>query len=42
VASLRLTVEGRQIAEIPVLALDAVAVAGPIGRAWDTLRLFFK
>jgi serine-type D-Ala-D-Ala carboxypeptidase (penicillin-binding protein 5/6) len=42
VASMRVSVEGKQIAEIPVLALEAVPMAGPIGRAWDTLRLWFK
>ena len=42
VATLRLAVEGRQVAEIPVLALEAVTLAGPIGRTWDTLRLWFK
>ena len=39
---LKLAIDGRQIAEFPVVALEAVAVAGPIGRAWDTLRLWFK
>jgi D-alanyl-D-alanine carboxypeptidase (penicillin-binding protein 5/6) len=42
VATLKLAIDGRQIAEFPVLALEAVAVAGPIGRTWDTLRLWFK
>jgi serine-type D-Ala-D-Ala carboxypeptidase (penicillin-binding protein 5/6) len=42
VATMRVSVDGKQIAQIPVLALDAVAIAGPIGRAWDTLRLWFK
>ena len=42
VATLHVTVDGKEIPEIPVLALEAVAVAGLIGRAWDTLRLWFK
>ncbi len=42
VATMRVSVDGKQIAEIPVLALDPVAVAGPLGRAWDTMRLWFK
>jgi D-alanyl-D-alanine carboxypeptidase (penicillin-binding protein 5/6) len=42
IAALHVTVDGRQLPDIPVLALEAVGVAGPIGRAWDTLRLWFK
>lgn len=42
VATLHVTVDGKEIPDIPVLALEAVGVAGPIGRAWDTLRLWFK
>jgi D-alanyl-D-alanine carboxypeptidase (penicillin-binding protein 5/6) len=42
VATLKLAIDNRQIAEFPVVALAPVAVAGPIGRTWDTLRLWFK
>jgi serine-type D-Ala-D-Ala carboxypeptidase (penicillin-binding protein 5/6) len=42
VAVLKVTVDGKEITDIPVRALEAVGVAGPIGRAWDTLRLWFK
>jgi D-alanyl-D-alanine carboxypeptidase (penicillin-binding protein 5/6) len=42
VATLHVLVDGRQIPDIPVYALEAVGVAGPIGRAWDTMRLWFK
>lgn len=39
---LRVTLDGKAIGEYPVLALEAVAVAGIFGRAWDTLRLWIK
>ena len=42
VATLKLAIDGRPLADFPVTALEAVAVAGPLGRAWDTLRLWFK
>jgi D-alanyl-D-alanine carboxypeptidase (penicillin-binding protein 5/6) len=42
VANLQVTIDGRPIPDIPVVALEAVGIAGPIGRAWDTLRLWFK
>jgi D-alanyl-D-alanine carboxypeptidase (penicillin-binding protein 5/6) len=42
VALLRVTLEGKPAAEYPVVALEGVAAAGFIGRAWDTLRLWLK
>jgi D-alanyl-D-alanine carboxypeptidase (penicillin-binding protein 5/6) len=42
VGMLRVTVEGKAIGEYPVVALDPVAEAGFLGRAWDTLRLWTK
>ena len=33
--------DGREIAEVPVVALEAVAGAGVLGRAYDTVRLWF-
>jgi len=42
VGSLRLTFEGKPIGEVPVVALEPVAAAGLLGRAWDTLRLWIK
>src|SRR3989440_7399648 len=38
----RATPDGRPVGEYPVVALEPVAVAGIFGRAWDTLRLWFK
>lgn len=42
VGTMKLTFEGRSIGEYPVVALDAVPVAGWFGRAWDTIRLWFE
>ncbi len=42
VATLKLELDGKPYREIPVVALENVAVAGLFGRAWDTLRLLFK
>ncbi|MEA3192645.1 MAG: hypothetical protein QOD26_978 [Betaproteobacteria bacterium] len=42
VGTLRVTFDGKPYAEYPVVALESVAQAGLIGRAWDTLRLWFK
>ncbi len=42
VGTLRVTHDGRPVGEYPVIALEPVAVAGIFGRAWDTLRLWFK
>jgi D-alanyl-D-alanine carboxypeptidase (penicillin-binding protein 5/6) len=40
--TLKVTVDGKVIAEMPVLALESVPLAGIIGRAWDSLRLMFN
>jgi D-alanyl-D-alanine carboxypeptidase (penicillin-binding protein 5/6) len=42
IGTLRLTLEGRPYRELPVVALEAVPVAGILGRGWDTLRLLFR
>jgi D-alanyl-D-alanine carboxypeptidase (penicillin-binding protein 5/6) len=42
VGVLRVTLEDKPFAEYPVLALEAVPLAGVFGRAWDTLRLWLK
>jgi D-alanyl-D-alanine carboxypeptidase (penicillin-binding protein 5/6) len=42
VGALRVTVDGNPLGEYPLVALEAVPVAGIFGRAWDTLRLWFK
>ena len=42
VGVLRVTLDGKPLGEYPVVALEAVGVAGIFGRAWDTLRLWLK
>ncbi len=42
VATLKLEIDGKPWREVPVVALEQVAVAGIFGRAWDSLRLMFK
>ena len=42
VGNLRVTLDGKLVGEYPVIALEAVPAAGFFGRAWDTLRLWFK
>jgi serine-type D-Ala-D-Ala carboxypeptidase (penicillin-binding protein 5/6) len=42
VGMLRVTHDGKPLAEYPLLALEPVAQAGLFGRAWDTLRLWVK
>jgi D-alanyl-D-alanine carboxypeptidase (penicillin-binding protein 5/6) len=39
---MKLTLDGKPYAEIPVVALDSVALAGIFGRGWDSIRLLFK
>jgi serine-type D-Ala-D-Ala carboxypeptidase (penicillin-binding protein 5/6) len=42
VGTLRVSHDGRPLGEYPLVALEAVGVAGLFGRAWDTLRLWLK
>ncbi|MBL8481115.1 MAG: D-alanyl-D-alanine carboxypeptidase, partial [Rhodocyclaceae bacterium] len=42
VATLKLSVDGKALAEYPVPALEAVPVAGFFGRMWDSVRLWLK
>ena len=39
---LRVTLEGRNLGEYPVHALEGIPEAGFLSRAWDTLRLWLK
>ncbi len=39
---LKLTLAGQPYAEIPVVALETIALAGILGRGWDSIRLLFK
>jgi serine-type D-Ala-D-Ala carboxypeptidase (penicillin-binding protein 5/6) len=42
IGMLRVTLDGKPVGEYPVLALEPVAEAGILARAWDTLRLWLK
>lgn len=42
VATLKMMVDGKPVAELPVLALEQVAQAGMFGRAWDAVRLWLQ
>ncbi len=42
VGMLRVTLDGKALGEYPVVALESIAQAGLLGRAWDTLRLWVK
>lgn len=42
VGTLRVTFDGKPLGEHALVALEPVATAGLFGRAWDTLRLWFK
>jgi D-alanyl-D-alanine carboxypeptidase (penicillin-binding protein 5/6) len=39
---MKLTLDGKPYAELPVVALEDVALAGIFGRGWDAIRLLFK
>ena len=40
--SLKVTVGEQTVADIPLMALEAVEQAGLLGRAWDSMRLWIK
>jgi len=42
VGTVKVALEGRTLAELPMVALADVPQAGFMGRAWDTVRLWFK
>ena len=39
---MKLSIDGKPYTEMPVLALEDVALAGIFGRGWDSIRLLFK
>jgi D-alanyl-D-alanine carboxypeptidase (penicillin-binding protein 5/6) len=41
VGSMQVSVDGREIATLPVLSLEGIGTAGVFGRAMDTVRLWF-
>lgn len=42
IGTLRVSFDGKPLGEYPLVALEPVATAGLLGRAWDTLRLWLK
>jgi D-alanyl-D-alanine carboxypeptidase (penicillin-binding protein 5/6) len=42
VGTVKVTLQGKLLGEYPVVALENVALAGFFGRAWDSMRLWFK
>ena len=40
--SLKVTLDDQPVAEVQLVALDAVPQAGVLGRAWDAVRLWIK
>jgi D-alanyl-D-alanine carboxypeptidase (penicillin-binding protein 5/6) len=42
VGTVKVAFDGKPMAEFPLIALDDVAPASLFGRAWDTVRLWFK
>ena len=42
VGTVKVALEGKPVAEFPLIALEEVPAAGFFGRAWDTIRLWFK
>ena len=42
VGNMKMMVDGKAIAEFPVVALESVTQAGIFGRAWDSIRLWIK
>jgi serine-type D-Ala-D-Ala carboxypeptidase (penicillin-binding protein 5/6) len=42
VGTMRIELDGKALAELPVVALQPVPVAGVFGRVWDSIRLFFN
>ncbi|MFZ6675340.1 D-alanyl-D-alanine carboxypeptidase family protein [Undibacterium sp. Xuan67W] len=42
VGTVKMMLDGKPVAEFPVLALEQVEQASIFGRAWDSLRLLFK
>jgi serine-type D-Ala-D-Ala carboxypeptidase (penicillin-binding protein 5/6) len=40
--TLKVSIQGRELAQYPVLALESVPLANWFGRTWDSIRLMFK
>jgi D-alanyl-D-alanine carboxypeptidase (penicillin-binding protein 5/6) len=42
VGMMKMMVDGKSIAEFPIVALESVTEAGIFGRAWDSIRLWIQ
>jgi len=42
VGTVKIALEGKPVAEFPMIALEEVPPASLFGRAWDTVRLWFR
>jgi D-alanyl-D-alanine carboxypeptidase (penicillin-binding protein 5/6) len=42
VGTLKMTVDGKPLLQLPVVALEEVGQASIFGRAWDSMRLWMK
>ena len=42
VATLKVSLNGQALVDVPLVALEAVEQAGVLGRAWDAIRLWIK
>jgi D-alanyl-D-alanine carboxypeptidase (penicillin-binding protein 5/6) len=42
VATLKVLAGDREVAQVPLVALEGVEQAGVLGRAWDAIRLWIK
>jgi len=42
VGTVKVALDGAALAELPLVALAEVPAANILGRAWDTVRLWFK
>lgn len=42
IGALKITLDDQPVAEVPLVALEAVEQAGVLGRAWDAVRLWIK
>ena len=42
IGTMKMMIDGKPVAEFPVMALEGVKQASIFGRAWDSMRLWFK
>jgi D-alanyl-D-alanine carboxypeptidase (penicillin-binding protein 5/6) len=42
VGTMRITLDGKPLTEVPVVAIETVELGGILSRGWDAIRLFFQ